>query len=354
MPLLSILLFSLLELLNVSNDIQLVFVGDAMQHKPQVDNARTSHGHYDYTNNFTWIKTDIASADYAVVNLECPLAGPPYTGYPCFGAPDDFAKALKNTGFDFFLTANNHCLDRRDAGLKRTISTLDAIGVPHSGTFINAQERELRSPSIIEIKGVKFAILNYTYGTNGIEVQKDVVVNYINRDRIAKDIALARNKGAKIVAVCVHWGIEYKLLPNDSQKSLADFLVSEGVDLIIGSHPHVVQPMEIRHDAKTGKDIFLVYSLGNFISNMSDENCRGGAMAKINMVKTSDSTAVLKDASYKLFFVQKPGGGVNHYGIIPSDRIDLVKPSSKKAFDQFMRNTRDLFTKYNVNVPESK
>lgn len=152
----------------------------------------------------------------------------PYKGYPCFSAPEEYAVALKDAGFDLFLHANNHCLDRRDAGLRRTLDQLDMLGVPHIGTYRNAAERAKNYPFVADVKGIKIAFLNYTYGTNGITVQGDVVVDYIDRAKIHTDIQAARRKGADLVVACIHWGVEYQLVQNKEQELLADWLVDEG------------------------------------------------------------------------------------------------------------------------------
>lgn len=348
--LLSVLLLSLVSLLQSNNEVNLMFVGDAMQHTPQLTAARQADGSYDYTRCFAHIESDIAWADYAVVNLECPLGGAPYTGYPAFSAPDSYAKQLRESGFDLFLTANNHCLDRRDRGLKRTIAALDSLGIPHIGTYVNDAARQQQVPVITTIKGVRFAFLTYTYGTNGIPVQGGVVVDFIDRARIAADIALARGRGAQVICVCLHWGIEYQLKPVESQRSLADFLVDQGVDLIIGSHPHVVEPMEMRHSARHDKDVLLVYSLGNFISNQNDIDSRGGAMVKVSVTMMGDKP-VLHGARYRLFFVQKPSYRGENYVVIPEYRQDLLRPDCQGEFTRFMQRAHDLVTSHNVNVP---
>ena len=156
-------LLSLLQYLAAAGDVTLVFAGDAMQHDRQIAAAR-SGGVYDYSACFANVADYVESADYAVVNLECSLGGKPYTGYPCFSAPDSFAMALRNAGFDLFLHANNHCLDRRDAGLVRTLDVLDEMRIPHIGTYRCQAERDSLSPYIVTVKGMKIAFLNYTYG----------------------------------------------------------------------------------------------------------------------------------------------------------------------------------------------
>lgn len=235
------ILCSVLSLLQ-GGDATLVFAGDAMQHDRQIEAARRGDGSFDYSAYFRHVADYVSAADYAVVNLECTLGGKPYKGYPCFSAPEEYAVALKDAGFDLFLHANNHCLDRRDAGLRRTLDQLDMLGVPHIGTYRNAAERAKNYPFVADVKGMKIAFLNYTYGTNGITVQGDVVVDYIDRAKIHTDIQAARRKGADLVVACMHWGVEYQLVQNKEQELLADWLVDEGVDLVIGGHPHVIQP----------------------------------------------------------------------------------------------------------------
>ena len=346
------LLATLLHSTASSQTIRLTFVGDAMQHGPQIRAARTTDGTYDYSACFTHLAGDIADADFAVVNLECPLGGKPYSGYPNFSAPDEFATALRDAGFDFFATANNHCLDRRDAGLKRTIRRLDELKMPHAGTYLNAAARDTLCPQMVDVNGIRMAIMSYTYGTNGIGVQGKVVVDYINRDRIAADIARARQLQADVICVCMHWGIEYKMLPVEAQRSLADFLVEQGVDLIIGSHPHVVEPMEIRHSDKWNKDVLVVYSLGNFISNQNGTDSRGGALVKATLNRDYLGKVRLESAGYRLFFCQKPKARTENYQLIPFGSEHLLRSDSRSAYNAFMQNAHNILNKHNINVPE--
>ena len=346
------LLATLLHSTASSQTIRLTFVGDAMQHGPQIRAARTTDGTYDYSACFTHLAGDIADADFAVVNLECPLGGKPYSGYPNFSAPDEFATALRDAGFDFFATANNHCLDRRDAGLKRTIRRLDELKMPHAGTYLNAAARDTLCPQMVDVNGIRMAIMSYTYGTNGIGVQGKVVVDYINRDRIAADIARARQLQADVICVCMHWGIEYKMLPVEAQRSLADFLVEQGVDLIIGSHPHVVEPMELRHSNKWNKDVLVVYSLGNFISNQNGTDSRGGALVKATLNRDYLGKVRLESAGYRLFFCQKPKARAENYQLIPFGSEHLLRSDSRSAYNAFMQNAHNILNKHNINVPE--
>lgn len=315
----------------------LVFAGDAMMHQAQIDAARSlSGGHgFDYSACFAPVKDIVSEADYAVVNLETPIGRSGFTGYPCFNAPVEYAMALRDAGFDLFLTANNHTLDRRDKGLKYTVSVLDSLGIPHIGTYIDKIERDKALPRVTDINGFKVGFLNYTYGTNGFEVQTDAVVDYIDRDVIKADIAAAREAGAELLVTAMHWGEEYRLLPVASEKSLAEFLIGEGVDMVIGGHPHVVQPYEMRTNPLTGRPALVVYSLGNFISNMKTRDTRGGALAKVKLTRDSIGNPVISEAGYELVFTVPPAG--NRSGNFVVYPIDSVPAAWRPAADAFRR-----------------
>lgn len=341
-----------------TREADLVFAGDAMMHHAQIDAARTPAGDYDYSNCFTQIAPEIQAADLAVVNLETPV-GPhsvgSYTGYPCFFAPPSYVDALSEAGFDVFLTANNHTLDRRSRGLCSTIEELDRRSLTHLGTYKNASARSAALPLIKNVNGIRIGLANYTYGTNGISPDGSVVVDYIDRKQIASDIDALRKAGAEIICVCVHWGQEYQLLPEQSQKSLAAYLEDLGADLIIGSHPHVIQPMEIRHSKKWDKDILVVYSLGNFISNMKTRDTRGGAMVHVRLRDDSNGIPRIDTAAYSLVFTVPATTGVA--GSDKSSNFHLVTPDNapptwRTAADAFATSARSIFNKHNINVPE--
>lgn len=342
------LLFSLALGLCGNQSVELVFAGDAMQHDKQLASAKRADGSYDYSNYFTALKPYIESADYAVVNLEVPLGGAPYSGYPMFCAPDSYLTAIKDAGFDFILGANNHSLDRRDKGVRRTIDQFDAQGIPYAGIYRNKTERDSIMPVIRNINGFRVAFLNYTYGTNGITIQDDVVVDYIDKGKIKADIKKAREAGAEIIAACMHWGVEYVLLPNSTQKQLADFLEEQGVELIIGGHPHVIQPMEMRRRKSDGRNVLVVYSLGNFISAMRKTDTQGGAMVRVRLSRDESGKAYVDTASYRLVFVSQPSGSDKEYKLVPAEQ---VLPAFRTIQSGFIRNARKIFDKHNINVP---
>ncbi|MCM1378296.1 MAG: CapA family protein [Clostridium sp.] len=354
-----LLLFSLLSYilgLTASGNpgADLVFVGDAMQHQGQLDQALIEGGgrHYDYSDCFKYIAPEIVSADYAVCNLEVPLGGgPDYSGFPCFSAPDSYAQALIDCGFDMMLTANNHCLDRRDKGARRTLVALDSLKIDHIGTYHDAAQRESLVPFIKEIKGIKVGFLNYTYGTNGIEPRQGMEVALIDKKKMAEEIRKTREAGAEIICVAVHWGVEYVLRENAEQRDIAKFLTDQGVDLIIGGHPHVIQPMQVVHNDKENKDVLIVYSLGNFISNMKTGDTRGGAMVRVRLERDPDGVARFKNANYDIFYSAKPTGKGTNYMVVPSWMPERIPQGELGNWGIFKRSALNIFDTYNVNVP---
>ncbi|MDE6638780.1 MAG: CapA family protein [Muribaculaceae bacterium] len=335
----------------------LLFAGDAMQHQAQLDQA-LSEGNgkcYDYSECFRWIAPIVTQADYAVANLEVPLGGGPrYSGYPCFSAPDSYAQALIDAGFDMLLTANNHCLDSGMKAARRTISALDSLGVDHIGTYHDAADREAKVPFIKDINGIKFGFLNYTYGTNGIPARDGMEVAMIDRNRMADEIKKTREAGAEIIVVTMHWGIEYVLHENAIQREQAQFLIDNGADMVIGSHPHVIQPMRMVRDEKRNQDVPVVFSLGNLISNMKTGDTRGGAYMRVRVERDDDGKARVKWADYDTFFCAKPNGKGTNYTIIPSDRTDLIPASQLQHWKIFDRSSRKIFDAENVNIPRRK
>lgn len=355
-----ILLFSLFSFITGAQtpgdrpEALLLFVGDAMQHQAQLDQAKSvaeSKG-YDYSDCFTLIAPTVTEADYAVVNLEVPLGGAgTYSGYPCFSAPDVYAKALQDAGFDLALTANNHCLDRRDRGVRRTLTALDSLGFDHIGTYHDSEQRDSHVPFIRNIKGFKIGFLNYTYGTNGIEPVDGAEVALIDKNAIAKEIKKTRDAGAEIIVAAMHWGVEYVLLENESQREMADFLVNNGVDLIIGSHPHVIQPMKVVTDEKTGKRSLIVYSLGNFISNMKTGDTRGGALVRARLKRDENGNAYFADADYDTFFTAMPSGPKDNFRVIPSWMSEKIPAAQNSHWKLFNRSASRIFNTHNVDVP---
>ena len=334
-----------------TSSITLLFAGDFMQHQTQIDAAKTNEG-YDYSDCFKYLKEEISSADIAIGNLEVTLGGKPYTGYPAFSAPDEFAFALKEAGFDIFLTANNHSLDRGKYGLERTIQVLDSINIPYLGTYINEDVRNEKYPLLVEKNGFRIALLNYTYGTNGIEVKMPNIVNYIDKVQMSEDIEKAKNFLPDVIIANIHWGEEYQQLPSRNQIELADWLLAQGVDHIIGSHPHVVQPIELRTDSVSGQQNIILYSLGNFISNMSAKHTDGGMMFKMTLEK--DSTIRIAESGYSLIWTQRPKlSNKKNFILYPINfPSDSLSEMSRYKINNYKKETRQLLNEHNQGVSE--
>ncbi len=335
-------------------EISLLFIGDIMQHGPQIRAAyNDSLKTYDYTSCFAAIAPIAKATDFTIANLELTLAGKPFKGYPQFSAPDNLALTLKNAGINYLVTANNHSCDRRSKGVKRTITMLDSLGIHHTGTFLDSADRRKNNPLIIEKNGIKIALLNYTYGTNGLSVAKPLIVNYIDSTTILNDLKACKKQNFDKVIVFMHWGLQYKKLPNSYQKQLAQLCLKNGADYIIGSHPHVLQPMKRFYDSSLLKEQLVVYSLGNFVSNQRNRYKDGGAMFKL--VLTKDSTTKIKEAGYFLTWVDKvKTKNKAAYTIYPVSKYtgDTITLSTKslKQMQLFEKDSKELFKKYNKNI----
>lgn len=341
-----------------AGSVSMLFIGDIMGHDSQIESAYDSTtGSYDYNDVFDYIRAEISGADIAVANLEVALAGPPYTGYPRFSSPEALVTACLNAGIDCLVTANNHAADRDTEGILRTIQTLDSTGILHTGTFKNGADREARNPLMISTKGISVALLAYTYGTNGIKVKEPAIVNILDKTLIARDIRKAKDMNPDLVVLYLHWGTEYESNPSQDQTDLAEYLFSQGADLIIGSHPHVIQRMVWAKADSAGKKGLVVYSLGNFVSNQRKSKTDGGAMVKVNLVKQNDSWAV-QDAGFYLTWVYTPYEfNRKRFFILPCSRFEQLpeyfsNPSDYDQMRAFAKDARTLLYNENLNIFE--
>lgn len=331
-----------------STQLSLLFVGDFMQHVAQIEAAQTDSG-YCYNDCWQYVRDEISRADIAVGNFETTLGGKPYSGYPSFSAPDEFFTSLVDAGFDIFLTSNNHSLDTGKRGIERTISQMNKVeNIAQVGTYIDRADRDKRYPYIFEKNGIKIALLNYTYGTNGLTETAPNIVNRIDTTIIAQDIAKAQAASPDAIIACMHWGVEYKQQPDKNQQSIADWLLAHGVDHIIGSHPHVIQPLELRQDS-TGKEHLIVYSLGNYISNMKIRATDGGMMVRLVLEKDSSITRVA-DCGYSLVYTARPvKSGKKNFELIPAARPrEEYSDAVKQGMQIFLDDTRKLLKTSNV------
>lgn len=338
--------------------LTLLFMGDIMGHISQIKSAEQNDGvTYDYTSCFDYIRGYISSADIAIANLEVTLAGPPYTGYPRFSSPDSLASACKDSGIDVLVTANNHSADLGKPGIERTIKVLDSLNIPHTGTFLSNSDREKKTPLIIEKNSFRIALLNYTSETNGIPVPKPFKVNIINTGRIKADIAKARSAGADSIILFFHWGVEKQNEPDTEQIDLAGICFDAGADIIIGSHPHVLQKSVWEN--RPGRNKFVAYSLGNFIANQKAPKTDGGQMIQLTLLKNNGITTVSK-ANYILSWIYGPGIGRNRkFYILPCKDYEnnpefFAAPEYYNRMKEFIGESRKLLDARNKNVEEIK
>ena len=289
----------------------LAAIGDVMCHNTQyMDAYNSSTDSYDFSYVFEDIETYIQSADISIGSLETTFAGKDrgYSNYPTFNSPEQLAYDLSEMGLDVLSTAGNHALDKGFSGLSNTLDVLDDANISHSGTYRSQEDRD--SVLIKDVKGVKVAILSYTYGTNGIPVpsDKEFCVNLIDKDLIKQDIENAKSQNADVIISCMHWGIEYQTKQNAEQEKLADFLFQNGVDIILGNHPHVLQPMEkktVTLEDGTVKDCFVIYAFGNFICDQNAENTRNSIILNLDITKNPDGKISIDNIDYVPIYMYK-------------------------------------------------
>lgn len=359
-PFLVLLVCISLSLSAQTDTLRLVFAGDIMGHAPQITSAQTAKGQYDYTPCFNYVKPILERADIAIGNLELTLPGKaPYTGYPMFRSPDALATGLKNAGFDLLVTANNHSNDAHGMGVTNTIETLRKEGFLQTGTFKNQRDRDALYPLMIYKNGFKIALLNYTYDTNGVPTEAPTIVNLIDKERIAADLAEARARKPHYIIVVMHWGLEYQLTENAVQREQAQFLIKNGADMVIGSHPHVVQPIRMEQATLpdgSKKEALVVYSLGNFISNQQQPNTDGGILFQVDLLKQKGSPEVRLGAHGMIpvyRYIHKNSAGKATFYALPVSSVernaDLVPGmtlTSKTAMMKFAEGLRKRL-KYN-------
>lgn len=273
--------------LRSEDTLSLVFVGDVMMHTAQLQYALkpksdpNNPDSYDFSSYFKYIGERISKADFAVANMEFPIGTPPYSGYPLFSAPASIIAECVKGGIDLFLSANNHIADKGVRGMQSTLESYRKEGVHFTGLYQSREDEERENPFIIELKGMKIAFINFTYDTNGMPVPAPFVVNLRDSLQIKQVIARAKERGAEAIIALPHWGVEYSLKVARVQTEWRDFLFRHGVNIIIGSHPHTIQPVEVNEDSSR----VVVYSLGNFISNMSLQNTQMGMLFELKLTR---------------------------------------------------------------------
>lgn len=314
------------------------FIGDVMMHSKQIEAAHRGNGSYDFSDWFRHISDRLTSADISVANMEFALGGEPYSGYPAFSAPDSIARQVAEDGIDVFLAANNHIYDRGLAGAERTLEqyrkATETFGTVYTGLASDSVEEENTWPVIMNVKGIRIAFLNFTYGTNGGRREGWPKVCYMNdRQAIAKAIGRAREKNADILIALPHWGNEYELTHSQEQEEVSGWLVSEGVDMIIGTHPHVVQDTaSVEGNGRYGRTQ-IAYSLGNAVSNMSAANTQLELMVTARIVRHFNGDIEILPNELTFLWCSRPGGYNDSYTVLPVVENITRKEKWKNPYD---------------------
>ena len=290
----------------VVKTVKMAVVGDIMVHDYQYNEAYDpATGEYDFMHNFQDAKKYFSGNDLVIGNLELTFGGPdrPYSSFPCFNTPDSFLDAVKDAGFNLLTTANNHSMDTGKAGVIRTLDRLDAYGIEHFGTYRSQEERD--KIFYKDVNGIRFAFLSYTYSTNGIPVPDGYLVNLIEGDTMVSDIREAR-KHADVVVVMPHMGNEYESYPRDIFVNWADQMFEAGADIVLASHPHVLQQMEYRKvDHGNGvHDGFIIYSLGNFISSQTTPPRNASIILHLTVEQKGDEAPNVTEVSFVPIWTQ--------------------------------------------------
>lgn len=310
--------------------VTICVMGDMMMHTAQIADAYRGSRNHEFTSYFKHIEDKIGKADLAIANMEFTLAGEPYTGYPAFSAPDSYAEYLAKCGFDIFLCANNHIFDKGSQGASRTIEKYRELGMSHGikycGLAADQEDRLTTHPLKINIKGINIAFVNFTYGTNLGADMHWPKVNYMNDRTILKE-ALEESEQADFTIALPHWGTEYELRHSESQRETAEWLVRNGADIIVGTHPHVVQ------DQETINDVQVIYSLGNAISNMSAANTQIGLIATIRLVRQANGDIHAAPVEFTWLWCSRPGGWCDSYCVLPVEDFIGSRDSWKGTWE---------------------
>ena len=349
----------------------LAVAGDIMSHSPMLKDAYDSAADtYDYSPMLRYAAPYLTKATFAVGNFETTMAGEPYSGYPCFCSPDSLGQAVKDAGFDLVSTANNHAMDKGYKGLCRTLDVLDSLGVAHTGSYRTQEERDkAHGVTVADVGGISVAFLSYTYGTNGIPVKEennfslnrfntDYLTNMSDLDEelISSDLAYAKSLNTDLVAVMMHWGVEYQTKENSYQDQIAQFLFDHGANLILGGHPHVLEPYVLSDQG------FVCYSLGNFISAQNDQYTNLTVILNLELTKDPQTgKTTVTNVSYVPFYMLDREQGADeryllldlHKSIADYESGTNTEHLSKYTYKAMCQGLEDIHTILGANAVDA-
>lgn len=319
--------------------LRISFIGDVMMHSRQLQYARipgsdsTRAASYDFSSYFKYIKPIMDSCDISVANMEFPVGVLPYSGYPVFSAPQSIVQQTKDSGVDLFLLANNHICDKGKRGLDSTYAIYSRADVKFTGLWRDTLDEQLTNPVMMDAGGFRVAFINFTYGLNGFRVAAPYVVGQMDSLCVKRAIERGRSRGADYIVALPHWGEEYKFEANAQQKRWRDDLHRWGVDLIVGTHPHV--PQEVEFDS--GR--ITAFSLGNFISNMSIHGGQVGLLLVATLVRREDGSIETLEPDIRYLWCGRAGLLESNYTVVPIEDFK-EKPEAfmqRSQYDKMMR-----------------
>lgn len=319
--------------------IELLFIGDVMQHMPQINSAKSlaakkqnDSAKFDYSNMFKHIQPWINRADFAVANLEFPMGYSNFRGYPLFKGPAAVAAQAKKSGIDLALLANNHIADDGVRGMECSLRVCDSLALAHTGIYRSSEEKEKAYPLIVQVKGCRIAFINFTYSTNGNAVPPPFAVNMMDSVEVKKACRRAVEAGSDLIVALPHWGIEYNLHPSREQCRWASMLLRNGVQVIIGTHPHVAQDAVI-----SGEEGICFYSLGNYISNQNDPlYTRLELMVSIRVEKNLFTGGCrLLEPEWEWLWCFKKGEFENDYTVVPVSK--LIDHPNREKYSRYIK-----------------
>lgn len=338
--------------------VSLIMVGDILLHTPVEESARTEDGGYDYSAIFANVLEEIETADLALVNQEVIIGGEELgvSGYPAFNAPYEAGDALVEAGFDVICHATNHALDKGKRGLLNCLSFWQTNYPEEAVLGIYASEEERDSLYIYEQEGMRIAILNYTYGTNGIPLPDGMpyAVDLLEKERVVNDLQRAESE-ADFTIVCPHWGTEYYLGISAEQQKWTQIFLENGADLVLGTHPHVIEPMEWVEDEENGNRMLVYYSLGNFVNWTSGQgegvaNRMVGGMAQVTLGRDADGAVEIVEYGILplVCHVESGQGGVTVYPLEEyeaelAERNEIVRQDPAFSLEYCLELCREVW-----------
>ena len=333
-------------------------VGDLITHQVQLDSARQADGSYDFHPQYARIAGVLADADYTIANLETTIGrkdNRAYSGFPNFNTPESLLDTLKDAGIDFLTLANNHILDRGFEGLQLTVDNVARRGFDYAGA--NRTHEEKARAVVVDAGGVRLGMLCYTEMTNGMPKKKDKSparqygVNYMGDADFSEDVRRLREAGAEVVIALPHWGVEYRREPTERMQSDARKLVAAGVDVVLGSHPHMVQPVTTLTVVTESGEVrrgLVAYSLGNFISNQGKRYTDSGILLDFTLQERETGGFDVTDVKVMPTYCWRQGGviqtlpALDYYDAPPASMTDDLWQRLRESVDDLRELIGDL------------